>query len=70
MSQLELALTMGRPPQMVSEIVTGKKSITPDTAIDLEKALGLDAGFWVRAQAMYDLAQARRRRQERELPPT
>lgn len=62
MSQLELATAMGRPPQVVSEIVTGKKSITPDTAIDLEEALGIDAGFWLRAQNVYELAQARIRR--------
>jgi addiction module HigA family antidote len=65
MSQLELAAAMGRPPQVVSEIVTGKKSITPDTAIDLEEALGIDAGFWLRAQAVHELAQARLRRSTR-----
>lgn len=62
MTQLELAEAMGRPPQVVSEIVTGRKSITPDTAIDLEVALGIEAGFWLRARFTYELDQARRRR--------
>lgn len=69
MTQLELAAAMRRPPQLVSEIVTGKKAITPDTAIDLEEALGIDAGFWLRAQAVYELAKARRLRSSRPHAP-
>lgn len=66
MTQQELAKAMGRPYQAISLIVTGKKRITADTAIDLEEALGIDAEFWLRAQfahqLAYELAQARRRR--------
>ena len=46
MSQKELAARMQRPPQVINEIIKAKKSITPETAIGLEKALGIDAHFW------------------------
>ena len=36
---------MQRPPQVINEIIKAKKSITPETAIGLEKALGIDAQF-------------------------
>jgi addiction module HigA family antidote len=50
---------MGRPAQVVNEIIRGKKQITAETALDLERALGISAGFWVRLQADYDLVKAR-----------
>ena len=66
MTQKELAEATGRPYQAISLIVTGKKRITADTAIDLEEALDIDAEFWLRAQfahqLAHELAQARRRR--------
>jgi HTH-type transcriptional regulator/antitoxin HigA len=69
MTQQELARAMGRPYQAISLIVTGKKRITADTAIDLEEALGIDAEFWLRAQFVHqlahELAQARQRRSRR-----
>jgi HTH-type transcriptional regulator/antitoxin HigA len=69
MTQQDLAKATGRPYQAISLIVTGKKSITADTAIDLEEALGIDAEYWLGAQyahrAAQELAQARRRRSTR-----
>jgi HTH-type transcriptional regulator/antitoxin HigA len=59
MTQKELAEAMGRPAKVVSEIIRGKKAITPETAIQLEGALGISALFWVRHQGHYDLVQAR-----------
>ena len=43
MTQKELAARIGRPAQAINEIIKAKKAITPDTAIMLEKALGIDA---------------------------
>jgi len=43
MSQAELAQRMGRPLQMISEIVQGKKAITAETALQLERATGVPA---------------------------
>ena len=61
MSQKELAAKMQRPPQVINEIVRAKKSITPETAIGLEKALGIDAHFWTSLESGYRLALARNR---------
>ncbi|MEX1022212.1 MAG: HigA family addiction module antitoxin [Dehalococcoidia bacterium] len=60
-TQRELAARIGRPPQAISEIVTGKKAITAETAIQLEAALGVPAYLWVRLQGDYDIWRARRR---------
>ena len=58
-SQAELARRMGRPPQVVNEIIHGSKEITPETAIQLERVLGVPAHVWVRLQADYDCTKAR-----------
>ena len=41
MTQAELARRMARPLKTISEIATGKAAITPETAIQLERALGI-----------------------------
>ncbi|MCX6733351.1 MAG: HigA family addiction module antitoxin [Candidatus Peregrinibacteria bacterium] len=46
----------------ISEIVRGKRSITADTAIRLEKYFGMSAEFWIKWQAHYDLAEAKDRK--------
>jgi len=59
MTQTELAHRMGRPIQTVNAIVTAKKSITAETALHLEQALGISAEFWVNLESTYQLAKAR-----------
>ena len=61
MTQKELARLTGRPEQAISEIVRAKKSITAETAIQLETALGPSAQFWLGLQMTYDLTLARQR---------
>jgi addiction module HigA family antidote len=61
MTQKELAERTGRPEQKISEIINGKKSITQDTALELEKVLGISAEFWVNLEASYQLTKARLR---------
>ncbi len=63
MSQRELARAMGRPYQVVNELVRGRKVLTADTALDLEQAWGISADTWLNLQLSYDLTLARRRRQ-------
>ena len=59
MSQRDLAALMRRPPQVISEIIRGRKAITPRTAIEIEQALGTPASVWVGLEAQYRLALAR-----------
>jgi addiction module HigA family antidote len=42
----------------ISEILSGKRSITADTALRLSKYFGNSAQFWLNLQTQYDLRQA------------
>ena len=53
MSQSEFARRMGRPFKTVNEIVNAKAALTPDTAIQLERTLGISATFWNNMEATY-----------------
>ncbi len=59
MSQMDLARRMGRPVQVVNEIVNGKKILTQETALELERVLDTPASVWVNLEAKYQLARAR-----------
>ena len=59
MSQTELARRMGRPAQVVNEVVNKKKALTEETALELERVLGTPASVWVHLEARYHLALAR-----------
>ena len=61
MTQRELAARLGRPPQVVNEIIRGKKAITPDTAIGLSQVLGIEASYWMNLEADYQMTLARER---------
>ena len=61
MTQAELARRMARPLKTISEIVNGKAAITPDTAIQLELALGIGARFWNGLETQYREGLARAR---------
>jgi HTH-type transcriptional regulator / antitoxin HigA len=61
MSQAELALRIGRPQKTINEIIKGKAAITPDTAIQLERALAISAKNWNSLEAAYQLQLAERR---------
>ena len=65
MSQTELAARLGRPVQVVNEIIHGKKAVTDDTAIGLEKVLGIPAAFWVNLEQNYRMTRARLRERDR-----
>ncbi len=59
MSQRELADRLDRPVQVISEIVNGKKAITEETALSLERVLGVSASFWLNLETAFQLALAR-----------
>lgn len=58
--QSELATRMAVTPKFVNELVAGKASITPTTALALEKALDVPAGFWLARDARYQESLARK----------
>ena len=58
-TQADLAEILGRAPRDVSEIVTGKRSITPETARGLEQALGTSALFWLNLESAYRLSRTK-----------
>jgi len=57
-----LALKLRVPANRITEIVNGKRSISPETAIRLGHYFGTGAGLWTRLQADYDLAQVEKER--------
>ena len=63
-SQVDLARILGRPEQAVSEIVQGRKQITPDTALGLAEAFGTSAEMWLAMEARYRLGEARKGAQD------
>jgi HTH-type transcriptional regulator / antitoxin HigA len=52
-TQAELSRRMGRPAQAVNEIMAGKKEITEDTALELERVLQVPAQFWMARESRY-----------------
>ena len=67
MSGNALALALRINSGRVSEILTGKRGISADTALRLGRYFGNDPQFWLGLQAAYDLAVARRESGERIL---
>ena len=60
-------LGVARPT--LSNVINGKAAISPEMAIRLEKAFGSTADAWLRMQAAYDLAQARKREKNIKVKP-
>jgi len=58
-SQNRLGRELGVPPRRINEIVLGKRSITPDTALRLARYLGTSERFWLGLQMDFDLEAAR-----------
>lgn len=61
LTQYALAKALGVPQIRISEIVNGKRAISPDTALRLARYFGTSAEFWLGMQATYDLEIARDR---------
>ena len=54
-SQYQLAKDINVPARRINEIVHGKRSISPDTALRLSRYFGLSERFWWNLQTRYDL---------------
>ncbi len=60
LSVTEGARILGVTRQTLTKVVNGKSGVSAEMAIRLAKAFGSTADVWVRMQASYDLAQARK----------
>ena len=61
LNQTQLAIQLKCSHRKINEIVNGKRAISSEFAIELEKVLGTTADMWVRMQADYDLWVARQK---------
>ena len=66
MTKDELARRMSRPATKLSPIFKGDKAITPETALQLEKVVGVPAHIWAGLEAEYRLTLARGREKDEE----
>lgn len=57
----EIATGLGTTRKTLSAIINGKQSVSPEMALRLSTAFNTTAEFWLHAQENYDLAQARKR---------
>ena len=55
MTQKQLAEETGIKPSVLSETINGKRSISLNVAVALEKALDIPADMWMNMQTQYDL---------------
>lgn len=65
--QTDLAERLGISYPRLNEIINGKRGITPDTALRLERALGMEAQFWLNLQTVWDLYHAQHSKSAREI---
>lgn len=63
-SQSKLARDIHVPHRRVNEIVRGKRSLSPDTALRLSRYLGSSAEFWMNLQSTYELRLLERKGKE------
>lgn len=57
-SQADLAEILGRPPRLVSEIISGKRAISPETAQGLGDAFDVDPQYWLNLESAYQLSRS------------
>jgi addiction module HigA family antidote len=53
-----LSLALRLPASRISQILRGKRAITPETALRLARYFGGSAAIWLRLQVAYDLSLA------------
>src|SRR5579862_7763450 len=61
LSRTEVARRLEIPLNRLNEIINGRRGMTADTALRLERAFGTSAGFWLNLQQAYELWQAQHR---------
>ncbi|NQX00636.1 HigA family addiction module antidote protein [bacterium] len=54
LSEYRVAKDIGVPPRRINEIVKGKRAVTADTALRLERYFGWPAEVWLNLQSHHD----------------
>jgi addiction module HigA family antidote len=60
LTQRELAQRLRVSYPRLNDLIHGRRGMTPDTALRLERLLGVEAQFWLNLQLAWDLYHARR----------
>lgn len=55
-TQEALAEVLGKSVRLVNEVLTGRRSITPETAVALAEAFGTSAELWLNLESAYQLS--------------
>lgn len=58
-TQIEFADIIGKDTRLVSEVMSGKRAVTPETAIVFSEALGTSPELWMRLEAQYQLSKVK-----------
>lgn len=58
-TQQELADILDRPPRLISELIAGKRAITPETAKGLADAFGTSPDYWMNLESQYQLSKVK-----------
>jgi len=56
-----LALDLGVPASRIGEIIRGRRSVSPETALRLARYFGGSPTFWLNLQAAHDLGVAEKK---------
>jgi len=59
MKQIDLAKELKIAKNVMSDIINGKRNLTPELAVRLEDALGIKAEFWMKYQVAYEIDKIR-----------
>jgi addiction module HigA family antidote len=60
LSARALAADLGVPPNRITEIIRGERTVSADTAIRLGLHFNTTSQFWLNLQTAYDLSKAER----------
>jgi addiction module HigA family antidote len=55
LSASRLARDLGVPQNRISDILRGRRGVSADTVLRLERAFGVSAEFWLNLQQQHDL---------------
>lgn len=63
MKQIELASLIGTPRSVLNDVIKGKRALTPQMAVLIEKAIGTPADFLLSTQSLYEIDKVRKEKQ-------